>query len=133
MDSCIFLMIIIGPSLRLPSFCLHSVFLATACVSFFFFTTNNFDLLFYQVQESHSFWSTSTALPAALGNVISMGSLQRILLCMDRQALGKCSIILLAFSKKMSFHLEEKTKLGTIGCLLKSCIWKSVILKFSDQ
>lgn len=108
MDSHIFLMLIIGPSFRLPSFCLPSVFLSTSSL-FFFITTNNFWLLlFYQIQESPTFWSSLAALPTALGNGISMCSLQiTLLLCMGSQALGKYSMALLAFSKKTSFHLDK--------------------------
>lgn len=102
-------MLVIGPSSRLPNFCLHSVFLATSCVSFFFFTTNNFEFAFLLSSRKSFLLEYINCTSYSTWKCNKQGSLRRLLLlCMDRQASGKYSVILLAFSKKMSFHLEKK-------------------------
>lgn len=110
-NKCIILMLVIGPSSRLPNFCLHSVFLATSCVSFFFFTTNNFEFAFLLSSRKSFLLEYINCTSYSTWKCNKQGSLRRLLLlCMDRQASGKYSVILLAFSKKMSFHLKKKKK-----------------------
>ena len=106
MGSHIFLMLIICPPFRLHISVYILFFYLSSMVSFLPLIT--FDCYFFIISRKAYLWCSLPAFLIALGNVISMSSLQITLLpCMDSQSLGKYVMIRLAFSNNTSFHAEK--------------------------